>query len=247
MNCFHFHLSLCLNTFKALCMNFIYIVHIISMTVWFVHLGNHFISSWVYGWISYYITKIEQNESFRFAIKYRSFMNDVPFCWLYSLSKLGTIIYSSLAKSFPANARPCTGLLGWLDSSIGLCFYTIFIRPWFRRSFLRFHLVLSFRWMYLRFILRCFIFPLRKAYGRYILVTKDFIRPCLFASHGSFWMNVQKWRIPIKLCIYLKIHHIYIYIYIWKSKLMQTFVHRHGTCLRASTFRELKILTQTRL
>ena len=56
---FFIHLSLCLNTSKALCMNFIYIVHIISMAMWFVDLGNHFTSSWVYGWISSYITKIQ--------------------------------------------------------------------------------------------------------------------------------------------------------------------------------------------
>ena len=239
MNVFHFHLSLCLNTFKTLCMNFIYIVHIISMAVWFVHLGNHFTSSWVYGWISYYITKIEQNESFRFAIKYRPFMNDVPFRWLYSLSKLGLIIYSSLAKSFPANARPCTGLLGWLDSSMGLCFYTIFIHPWFRRSVLRFHLVLSFRWAYLRFILCCFILSLRKAYGRYILASKDFIRPWLFASYGSLWMNLQKMK-DSHTVMYILENTSYIYLEI---QTMQTFVHRHGTCLRASAFRELKILT----
>ena len=70
----------------------LFTLSIIFMAVWFVHLGNHFISSWVYEWISYYITKIEQNESFRFAINYRPFMNDTPFHWLYLLSRLGTII-----------------------------------------------------------------------------------------------------------------------------------------------------------
>ena len=50
-------------------MNFIYIVHIISMSMWFVHLGNYFISSWVYGWISYNITEIEQNEFFSHQVQ----------------------------------------------------------------------------------------------------------------------------------------------------------------------------------
>ena len=34
------------------------------------------------------------------------------------------------------------------------------------------------------------------------------------------------------------------YIYIFEIQTMQTFIHRHGTCLKASAFRELKILIQ---
>ena len=79
----------------------------------------------------------------------------------------------------------------------------------------------------------CFIFPLRKAHGRYILASKDFIHPCLFAS---LWIILNEYtKIKYSHTIYLKIHHIYICI--WKSKLMQTFVHRHGTCSRASALR----------
>ena len=98
----------------------------------------------------------------------------------------------ALSKIVPNNCSSMHWIVMLVRFVYGLVLYTIFIHPWFGRSFLRFHLVLSFRWTYLRFILRCFIFPLRKAYGRYILVTKDFICPCLFASHGSLWMNVQK-------------------------------------------------------
>ena len=56
--------------------------------------------------------------------KYKPFINDVLFHWLYPLSKFGTIIYSSLARLFLAIARPCTGLLCRLYSSVDLCFYT---------------------------------------------------------------------------------------------------------------------------
>ena len=60
--------------------------------------------------------------------KYRPFMNDVLFRWLYPLSKFETIIYSSLARSFLTISRPCAGLLGWLDSSMDL-FFTHVICP----------------------------------------------------------------------------------------------------------------------
>ena len=134
-------------------------------------------------------------------------MNDVPFGLAFiRYLNLGMIMFVPLAKLFPVIFRPCTGMLCWLDSFMGLCFtqslsvhvlddgfvfYTIFIRPWLGRIFLRLHPVLRFRSMYLRFIIRLF-FLLRKTHGRYILASKDFIRPCLFASRGSFWMNAQK-------------------------------------------------------
>ena len=124
-------------------------------------------------------------------------------------SNLGTIIFPSLVKLFLAISRPCIGLLCWLDSSMGLCFCTIFVHPCFGQSFLRFHLVLSFRRTYLRFI-----FPLRKAYGLYILASKDFIHPCLFASRGSLWINSQKMK-DFHTIMYILENTSYIYIYIY--------------------------------
>ena len=118
-------------------------------------------------------------------------------------SNLGTIIFLSLVKLFPAITRPCIGLLCWLDSSMGLCFYTIFIRLWFGQSFPRFHLVLSFGRMYL-----VSFFLLRKAYGRYILASKDFIRACLSTS---LWIILNEYtKIKDSHTIYLKMHYIYI-------------------------------------
>ena len=126
-------------------------------------------------------------------------MNDVPFGLAFiRFSNLGMIMFVPLAKLFPVIFRPCTGLLCWFDSFMCLCFtqslsvhdlddgfvfYTIFIHPWLGRIFLRLHPVLRFRCMYLTFIIRLF-FLLRKTHGRYILASKDFIRPCLFTSHG---------------------------------------------------------------
>ena len=95
----------------------------------------------------------------------------------------------------------------------GLVLYTIIVHPWFGWLFLRFHLILSFRRMYFRFILR-FIFPFKESLWTIHPCVQGFYLSMLVASRGSLWMNVQKWWIPIQLCIYLKIHHIYIYIYL---------------------------------
>ena len=135
--------------------------------------------------------------------------------WLsfYLLFKFGDDHVYALNKIVPSNFSSMHWIVVLVRFVHGFVLYTIFIRPWFGRLFLRWHPVLSFRQMYFGFIIRLF-FLLRKAYGRYILASKDFIHRCLFVSRGSFWMNVQKWRIPIQLCIYLKIHHIYIYIYL---------------------------------
>ena len=41
------------------------------------------------------------------------------------------IIFVPLAKLFPVIARPCIGLLCWLDSSMGLCFtQSLFVHVW---------------------------------------------------------------------------------------------------------------------
>ena len=187
-------------------MNFIYTIHINSVVVCFVHLENHFTLSRVYGWIFF----LHHQNRVKWILHVRhqvELVYEWRSSWLsfYSLFKFGDDHVCALSKIVPSNCSSIHWIVVLVRFVYGLVLYTIFIRPWFGRLFLRFHLVLSFRQMYLRFILR---FLLRKAYGWYILVSKDFIRPCLFASCGSLWMNVQKWRIPIQLCIYLKIHHI---------------------------------------
>ena len=50
----------------------------------------------------------------------------------------------------------------------------LFIRPWLRRMFLRLHPVLSFRRVYLG----VYFSFLSQTHGRYILASKEFIRPC---------------------------------------------------------------------
>ena len=50
-------------------------------------------------------------------------MNDVPFDLAFiRYSNLGMIMFVPLAKLFPVISRPCSGLLCWFDSSMGLCF-----------------------------------------------------------------------------------------------------------------------------
>ena len=111
------------------------------------------------------------------------------------------------------NFRPYTKLLWWLDLFMGLPYTTFFrprfgryvcdcslfihvldeefvigttsIRPWLRRMFLGLHPVLSFRRVYLGVY---FSFS-SQTHGRYILASKEFICPCLFALRGSFWIN----------------------------------------------------------
>ena len=50
-------------------------------------------------------------------------MNHVPFGLAFiHYSNLGMIMFMPLAKLFPVISCPCTGLLCWFDSSMGLCF-----------------------------------------------------------------------------------------------------------------------------
>ena len=131
--------------------------------------------------------------------------------------------------------RPCIGR----EFVIG----TISIRPWLRRMFLGLHPVLSFRRVYL---------------GVYFSFESNSwtVHPCVQGIYPSMlvclsWIIldecIKKWRIFIQLCTYMKIHHIYIYIYIWNSKLMQTFVHRYGTCSRASALKNKHTQTRPRI
>ena len=176
-----------------------------------------------------------------------SSVNDVPF-GLASIhySNLGMTMFMPLTKLSPVISRPCIGLLCWFGLSMGLCF-TQSLCPWSGWIFLRLYPVLCFRQIYLRFIIR-FSFLSRKAYERYILMSKDFTRPCLLASRGSFWMNVQKMKDShTTMHILENTSYIYIYIYIWNSKLMQTFVHRYGTCSRASTLENKHTQTRPRI
>ena len=157
-----------------------------------------------------------------------------PLC---SLS--GARLRTTSAKWFPVNFRPCTELLWWLDLFMGLFFTTftrpqfgrwvcdlhllfvhvlddefvigtISIRPWLRRMFLRLHPVLSFGRVYLGIY---FSFWGKHMDNISLRPRNLSVHACLPLVDHSKWMHI-KWRIPIQLCIYLKIHHIYIYIYL---------------------------------
>ena len=55
--------------------------------------------------------------------KWSSSMNHIPFGLAFiHYSNLGMIMFMPLAKFFPVISCPCTGLLCWFDSSMGLCF-----------------------------------------------------------------------------------------------------------------------------
>ena len=123
-------------------------------------------------------------------------------------SNLGTIILSSLI-------RPQQFLVQTMDCYAG----SALVRPWFGRSHLWFHLILSFRriylylrfylilcfgWMYLRFIFSSgfissltldeytlFHFSMRKAYRRISLRPGFHSSMLIFHSCGSVWMNIQ--------------------------------------------------------
>ena len=109
--------------------------------------------------------------------------------------------------------RPCIGrrVCDWhnLNSSM------------VRRRLLGLHPVLRFRRVYL---------------GVFLLSGSNSwtIHPCVQGIYPSMlvcpsWIILDKcikeWRILIQLCTYLKIHHIYIYIYIWKPKQIQTYAN----------------------
>ena len=121
--------------------------------------------------------------------------------------------------------------------TIGL--WLFLIRPWLRRMFLGLHPVLSFRRVHL---------------GVYFSFESNSwtVHPCIQGIYLSMlvclsWIIldecIKKWRILIQLCTYMKIHHIYI----WNSKLMQTFVHRYGTCSRASALGNKNTQTRPRI
>ena len=115
--------------------------------------------------------------------------------------------------------RPCFGLIG-----------TTSIRPWLRRRLLGLHLVLCFRRVYLG------VFFLFGSNSWTIHLCVQGIYPSMFVCPSWIILDkcIKEWRILIQLCTYLKIHHIYISENPNKSKLMQIFVHRYGTCSRAS-------------
>ena len=93
--------------------------------------------------------------------------------------------------------------------TMGLWF-TSFIRPWLRRMLLRLNPVLSFRRVYLGVY---FSFWVKLMDDTSLRPRNLSVHACLPPVDHSGWMH-RKWRIPIQLCIYLKIHHIYIYIYL---------------------------------
>ena len=167
-----------------------------------------FSSSWVYEWISFYITKIKwilHACLLELVCEWRSF-------WLsfYSLFKHGDDHVRALNKIVPNNfsSKRWIVVLVWFVH--GFVLYTIIICPWSGRIFLRLYPVLCFRRIYLRFIIRL-SFLSRKAYEQYILASKDFTRPCLLASRGSFWMNVQKMK-DSHTTMYILENTSYIYL-----------------------------------
>ena len=109
-----------------------------------------------------------------------------------------------------------------------------------KRMFLGSHPALSFRRVYL------------SVYFSFFESHSWTVHPCIQGIYPSMlvclsWIIldecIKEWRILIQLCTYLKIHHIYI----WKSKLMQTFVHRYGTCSRASVLGNKNTQTRPRI
>ena len=116
-------------------------------------------------------------------------MNDVSFDLAFiHYSNLKMIMFVHLTQ-LPSIFSSMHWIVVLVRLVHGFVLYTNIIHPWSGRIFLRFHSVLCFRRIYLRFIIRL-SFLSRKAYERYILASKDFIRPCSLASCGSFWMNV---------------------------------------------------------
>ena len=133
------------------------------------------------------------------------------------------VLYSSLGKTFPAFTRPKIGLLGWSNSSMDFKYFYvhIFPRPLIRR-------------IYLRFIFLCFILILRKTYRSCIPLSRDFTR---LGPLAFLWISLNEKNMKIRKFIQHYIH--------WESKLYIhniNIFHKHGTCLEASAFRELKIL-----
>ena len=115
-------------------------------------------------------------------------MNDVPFGLAFiDYSNLKMIMFVHLTK-LPSIFSSMHWIIVLVGLVHGFMLYTNIIRPWSGRIFLRLYPVLCFRRIYLRFIIRL-SFLSRKAYERYILASKDFIRPCLLAFCGSLWMN----------------------------------------------------------
>ena len=215
---FHLHLPLCLNTFKALCMNFIYIAHINFVAVWFVHLGNHFTSSWVYGWIFF----LHHQNRVKWILHVRhqvELVYEWSSSWLsfYSLFKFGDDHVCALSKIVPSNCSSMYWIVVLVRFVYGLVLYTIFVRPWFERLFLRFHLVLSFRRMYFRFILH-FIFPFKESLWT--------IHPCIQGFYSSMLVCLS-W-ITLDECTKMMDSHTIMYIlentsYIYISLKIQTY------------------------
>ena len=147
--------------------------------------------------------------------KWNSSMNHVPFGLAFiHYSNLGTIMFVPLAKIFPVISRPCIGLLCWFGSSMGLDEYSLsYILSYALDEF-----TLGLLFIYLSF------------QGK--LMDDTSLRPRILFVHACLPL------VDFHITMHILENTSYIYIYIWKSKLMQTFVHRHDTCSRVSAFRE---------
>ena len=125
---------------------------------------------------------------------------------------------------FPALTYSWIGLFGWLNSSMDLRYFYVNVlpRPLVRWCTLGFT---SSRRIYLRFIFPSFILILRKAYRRYVLASRDFVRFLPFCLLVDYF----EWNLKNKIFTH---HHIYR-----KSKLYVhniNIVHNHDTCAEAS-------------
>ena len=157
----------------------------------------------------------------------------------------GARLRTTLAKWFPVIFCPCTELLWWLDLFMGLFFTTftrpqfgqwvcdlhllfvhvlddefvigtISIRPWFRRMFLRLHPVLSFGRVYLGIY---FSFWGKHMDNISLRPRNLSVHACLPLMDHSGWMHKRMKDSHTNM--YILENTSYIYIYIWKSKLMQ--------------------------
>ena len=123
------------------------------------------------------------------------------------------IMFMPLTKLSPVIFRPCTGLLCWFGLSMGLCFtQSLFVHGLdeyslgYIPSYALDGFTLGLLFVYLFFQGK--LMNDTSLHPRILLV-----HVCLPLVDHSRWMY-KNWRILIQLCIYFKIHHIYIYIYI---------------------------------
>ena len=160
------------------------------------------------------LPRLKYIGEFLFTSPKQSKMN--PLCLLG-----GARIRTTLAKWFPVIFCPCT------ESDGQICLWVCFSQPSpvhgldngfviyiFYSSMAQTNVPqIKSRLKLQTCVPWCLFFLLRQTHGRYILASKEFIRPCFFASRGSFWMNAQKMKDSHTIMYILEnTSHIYIYI-----------------------------------